>query len=301
MDVRQIEYVLAVADEGAFTRAAHAVHVAQPSLSQAVRALEAELGAELFWRLGRRVALTPAGETFVASARRVVRDMASVRAAVEAVTELRAGHLDVVSLPTLVVEPLARLIGAFRTAHPGVTVRVVEPDDAAAVPALVLDGRCEIGLAELPSAVGVEARPLGVQDLLAVCPPGTSLKGRRRLPVRRLADMALVATPAGTSTRNLVDRVLASEAIEPQIAVETEQREAILPLVLAGAGTCFLPRPLAEDAARRGAVVAELDPPLRRAIGLVHRAGVLSPAAHAFVEMLPTETPPRTSRGRTPG
>jgi|SRR5581483_1697427 len=286
MDLRQVEYVLAVADEGGFTRAARAVHVAQPSLSQAVRSLENELGTELFWRLGRRVALTPAGEAFVAAARHVVRGMESLRTSVEAVTELRTGHLDVVALPTLVVEPLAPLIGAFRRAYPGVTVRVIEPDDAAAVAALVLDGTCELGLAELPVQGSLEARSLGVQQLLAVCPPGTSLGGRRRMPVARLSEVALVTTPRGTSTRDLVDRALASEAIAPQIAVETQQREALLPLVLAGAGTCFLPRPLAEAAGRLGAVVAELNPPLRREIGLVQRRGPLSPAGQAFVDML---------------
>jgi DNA-binding transcriptional LysR family regulator len=292
MDLRQVEYVLAVADEGGFTRAARAVHVAQPSLSQAVRSLENELGTELFWRLGRRVALTPAGEAFVSAARHVVRGMTSLRASVEAVTELHTGHLDVVSLPTLVVEPLAPLIGAFRRAYPGITVRVAEPDDAAAAAALVLDGTCELGLAELPVHGALEARSLGVQQLLAVCPPGTSLGGRRRLPVARLAEMPLVATPQGTSTRNLVDAALASEAIAPQIAVETQQREAILPLVLAGAGTCFLPRSLAEAAARLGAVVAELNPPLRREIGLIHRHGPLSPAGQAFVDMLESRSAP---------
>jgi DNA-binding transcriptional LysR family regulator len=83
----------------------------------------------------------------------------------------------------------------------------------------------------------------------------------------------------------LVERALARAALSPVIAVETEQREALLPLVLAGAGTALLPRPLAAQAALRGAVVLELRPPLRRTVGLVHRQGTLSPAARAFVEL----------------
>src|SRR3954466_182659 len=165
MDLRQIEFVLAVADAGGFTRGARAVHVAQPSVSQAVRALEEELGTPLFWRLGRTVSLTPAGEAFVAAARHVVRGVESVRAAVEAVTELQTGHLDLVALPTLVVDPLAGLIGAFRRAYPRVTVRVVAPEDAAGVAARIRDGRCELGLAELPVPTGLESRSLGTQQI----------------------------------------------------------------------------------------------------------------------------------------
>jgi DNA-binding transcriptional LysR family regulator len=82
-----------------------------------------------------------------------------------------------------------------------------------------------------------------------------------------------------------VERALAAASVTPVVAVETEQREALLPLVLAGAGSALLPRPLAEQARQRGAVVLELVPPLCRTVGLVHRAGTLSPAARAFVDL----------------
>jgi DNA-binding transcriptional LysR family regulator len=96
----------------------------------------------------------------------------------------------------------------------------------------------------------------------------------------------MVTTPLGTSSRALLERALTRAALPaPVIAVETEQREALLPLVLAGAGTALLPRPLAEQAARQGAVVAELRPPLRRTVGIVYRQGTLSPAARAFLDL----------------
>jgi DNA-binding transcriptional LysR family regulator len=283
MEIRQVEYALAVVDEGGFTRAASALHVSQPSLSQGVGNLERDLGLPLFHRLGRRVSLTAAGDAFVGPARQLLRDADIIRASVAAVRGLRAGRLDLVALPTLAVEPSARLVGQFRRHHPRVDVRLVEPEDADAVGALVRDGRCEIGLTELPAADDLVAIELADQEILAICPPGTRLTRRGTLRLRRLAELPLITTPSGTSTRRLVDRALATAAINARVAVETGQREAILPLVLAGAGTSFLPSPLAAQAANQGAVVASLDPPLHRRIGLVHRSGPLTPAARAFV------------------
>ena len=287
MELRQLEYVVGVVDHRGFTKAAAALHVSQPSLSQGVRTLERELGVDLFHRLGRSVALTAAGEAILEPARQALREASTIRAAAAEVAGVAAGHLDLVSLPTLAAEPLAAMIGRFRKAHPGVTVRVSEPEEADAIGELVRSGQSEIGLADLPlPAADLVTRPLVDQDMLAVCPPGTRLGKRGRLPVGRLAGMPLVTTPRGTSTRRLVDQALVSADIEPQVAVETTQREALLPLVLAGAGTCFLPEPLARDAARQGAVVARLDPALRRSIGLVWRDGPLSPAARSFIQLV---------------
>jgi DNA-binding transcriptional LysR family regulator len=284
MDIRQLEYVLAVVDEGGFTRAAARVHVSQPSLSQGVRTLEAELGTPLFHRLGRRVVLTAAGEAFIDPARQALRDVETARASVAAVLGVAAGRLDVVALPTLAVEPLARLVGAFRVRHPHVFVRIAELEETESVASLIRTGRSEIGLSETPGPdPALVFSPLLTQEVLAILPPGTATGGPGRvLPVAALAGMPLITTPRGTSTRRLVDQALASAQVEPIVAVETSQREAIVPLVLAGAGTSFLPSPLARDAARRGAVVASLVPPLMRTIGLLHRSGPLSPAAEAF-------------------
>lgn len=286
MDLRQLGYVLAVVDEGGFTRGARAAHVAQPSLSQAVRALERELGVELFQRAGRRVRLTAAGVAFVDAARAVVRDVATLQAAVEAVRGVIAGTLDVVALPTLAVDPLAAVIGRYRRAFPGVTVKVAQPEDSGTATDLVQRGDCEVALTELPVPPTLVSHPLEVQELVVVLPPGHALgHGRGPLALERLADVALVATPSGTSTRAIIEHAFAGAAIRPDVRVEIDQREAILPLVLNGAGAAFLPRHLAEEAENRGAGVRRLRPALTRRIGLAHRAGVLSPAARAFVEL----------------
>ena len=148
MDLRQLEYIVAVVDHHGFTRAADALHVSQPSLSQGVQSLERELGVQLSNGSVGRWAQTAAGEVVVDGARRVLRDAAELRAASAAVAGAVTGRLDVVALPTLAVDPLARLIGAFRAAHPGVIVQVTEPEDAASVERQVLAGRAELGFAD---------------------------------------------------------------------------------------------------------------------------------------------------------
>jgi LysR family transcriptional regulator, carnitine catabolism transcriptional activator len=293
MDLRQVEYVLAVVERGSFTKAAASMQVSQPSLSDGIRRLEAQLGVRLFHRLGRTVELTDAGRAFVGPARRLTRDRDAVLESVAEVRDLHSGTLDIVSLPTLAADPLGRLVGRLREAHPGIAVRIAAPEDDGAVVAMVLDGRSELGLTELRphrSERGLHETELvrvsiERQELVAVCPPRTALAASGRLPVARLRGMPLVTTPPGTSTRDLLDRALASAGVEPVIAVETSQREAIAALVLSGAGTSFLPARLAEPLAAQGAVVARLVPTLTRTIGLVHRPAPLSPAARAFVEL----------------
>jgi LysR family carnitine catabolism transcriptional activator len=284
MDLRRLRLFLAVVDGGGMTRAAEAEHVSQPSVSQAVRELEVELGTPLFHRVGRRVVLTAAGEALVEPARQVLRDLDTGRAAVEAVAGLAAGRLDLVALPTLAVDPLAPLVGAFRVAHPGVELTLADPADGPALVALVASGECELGITvEAVHEPGLSSRRLGVQDLLAVLPPGT--EASQSMAVSRLAAFPLVAAPPGTATRRQLEEAFAEAGVAPRIAVVTGQREAILPLVLAGAGATLFPRPLAEQAEALGAVVVSLRPRLARPVYLFHREGPLSPAARAFRDL----------------
>ncbi len=281
---RQLEYLVAVADHGTFTRGARSLHVSQPSLSHGVRALEAELGIDLFARLGRTVEMTAAGRQVIDAARQVLRDVADLTAAA-AVTTLTVGTLDLVALPTLAVDPLATLIGRFRTDHPGIVVRVHEPEDAADVERSVRTGRAELGLTDITiGGVGLTRIELFRQEIVAVSPPGSGIDGGT-LTARALARLPLIVTPVGTSTRRLLDRTLARDGLEPNIAVEINHREAIIPLVLAGAGSALLPIRLADDAARRGATIRPLRPALTRRVGLLHRTTRLSLAAQTMAEL----------------
>ena len=141
MDLRQIEYVVGVIDQGTFSAAATQLHVSQPSLSQGIARLENELGVSLFQRLARGVSPTAVGDAFIGPARQVLRDVAVLEESIRAVAGLDGGTLDLVSLPTLAADPLAALVGAFRRAHPQVVVRVTEPESANAVAERVRDGR----------------------------------------------------------------------------------------------------------------------------------------------------------------
>ncbi|MBX6382126.1 MAG: LysR family transcriptional regulator [Microbispora sp.] len=284
MDRRQIEYFLAVVAHGSFTSAAHALNVTQPSLSHAVGALERELGVELFTRFGRGVRLTSAGEALLEPAQQIVRDFTRARVSVQRVRGLQSGRLDIVALTTLAVDPLARMVGAFRNRHPGIDIRITDPEQAVAVAEMVRSGKCELGLADFSvPATALRTLELPEQEMLAVLPPGSPQK--ERLTISEVAELDLVTTPQGTTTRTVVEQALAGASVPLRIAVETTHRAAIVPLVLAGAGAALLPRPMAEEAARQGTRIARIDPPVTRRVRLLWRPESLSPAAEAFVRL----------------
>ena len=286
MDERRLRYFLAVVDEGGITAAARRLHVAQPSLSQAVRSFETELGVPLFDRVGRGLRLSAAGHALAGPARQVLRSIEEARTAIAGVVELKTGTLEIAALATLAVDPMAPLIGRFRELHPGVQVRVLEPEDADGVRALVRDGDCELGAAHLPiRGHELATHPLGEQELLFVLPPEAEVGHHRPLGPRELAATPLVVSPPGTSTRMLLEQALAAVGVTPQIAVQSAAREAIVPLVLAGAGAALLPAPLAHEAQRRGAIIRRARPRITRAVGLIHRRGSLSAAARAFLAL----------------
>lgn len=283
MDMRRLGIFLAVVDAGGFTAAADALEMSQPAVSQGIRELEGDLGVLLFHRLGRGVALTPAGEALVEPARQAQRDLEIGRAAVAAVAGLQVGRLDLACLPTLAIAPLAPLVGEFRSAYPGVSVALADPANSAELVQFVRSGRCEVGLVDVRGVEDLVSVPLASQDFLVVLPPGSEVAAP--FPLRELAGLPLVAAPAGSSTRELLDEAMAATAGRARVVVEAAQREALLPLIAAGAGAGLLPRPLAQVAAVLGCVVVDPQPEVRRTVTLVHRNGPLTPAAGAFVAL----------------
>ena len=286
MDSRKLAHFVAVADHGGFTAAAKAVFVSQPALSLAVKDLEAEVGAQLFTRVGHRVSLTAAGSALLGPARQVLRDLETGRAAVAAVTGLLAGSLSLASLPTLAADPTAAMVGEFRRHHPGVRVDLAAPEDSGDLFTLVESGSCELGVTDavdVPDSLA--AVSLGTQELVFVLPPGSVGAGEDPLEGLERAEVPLVVAPAGTSTRRLLDQRIRELGREPPLAVVSAQREAILPLVVAGAGAALVPEALASIAERLGAVVARPNPPAVRELVLVHPLGPVSPAATRFIEL----------------
>lgn len=282
MDLRKFRNFLAVVEHGGFTRAAKALFMSQPALSESIRELEAELGTELFYRLGRTVTLSPAGKALVEPARQVIRDFEQSRLAVQSVTGLESGRLDLCSLPSLAADPLAPIIGAFRSKHPGLMVVAVSPRSPAELIRLLKDGACEVGVADARDVPeGLVSKPLVTQELFAVLPSGLPCD-EDPLPLEQLQNLPIVATPTGTFIRNLLDEALAGIGLKARYAVVMEQRDAVAPLVASGAGAAILPRPQAESLAARGAAVRSVEPKLIREVVITHRPTQLSPAAEVF-------------------
>lgn len=289
MDLRQVRYFLAVADQGGVHRAAETLYVAQPSVSQAVRSLEKELGAQLFYRTNRGLVLTPAGEALIPAAREVLHGLELARSVVDAVGGLRGGRLVISSISSQTVSPLAPMIGRFLTSYPDVQVTVraaVNRDDV--VSALRV-GDAELGviarpLTELPTAE-LASHPVQIQHYLCLArdadsfPPGTA-------PLRpdELAGARLIVGQRGTGMRRAADLILTA-AEGSRAVVEIEHREALIPLVLQNVGIAVVADAFRGVAQAAGLAIRQLDVREELAVELVHRPGPVSPAAQVFLDM----------------
>ncbi|MGR6962887.1 LysR family transcriptional regulator [Geodermatophilus sp. URMC 61] len=298
MDVRQLTYFLAVVETMNFGRAAEQLHIAQPSLSQAIGTLERELGVPLFHRVGRGIVLSDAGAQLIEPARQVVRDLEAARAAARSARGLQRGRVELVAMPSPAMEPLATLIRDFTAAYPAMTVTA----DAAFTPEEVIQavkaGRAELGLlgaATPPRAGGLRILPIEDQTLVLISPPRSGesptvpargrAAGSGRVPVTRedLTGARLIVSKRGSLMRQFVDDVLAS-GVDARIVVEVEHRTSILPMVLAGIGHAVMPTSWAPLAERAGALVRDIESSSVLRIALVSRTTALTPAARAFVE-----------------
>ncbi|HEX6360485.1 LysR family transcriptional regulator [Actinophytocola sp.] len=286
MDVRQLRYFLAIVDHGSVHRAAQELFVAQPSVSQALRSLERDLGTDLFHRTGRKLVLTPAGERLIDPAREVLRGVELARATVEAVNGLRSGRLVIVSMPSQAVSPLAPMVSRFRAAFPLVEVAVRAAATPPEVISAVRAGTAELGMLGTPTVgpelAGLSVHQLETQSFVVVAATDGDLPAGDRVAMDALAGRRLIVGQHGTGMRRVADDVL-RRSPGARIAVEVEHREAVLPLVLARVGVAVLSESWRELARSAGAVVKDLasDEVLR--VCLVHREGRLSPAAAAFV------------------
>ncbi len=297
MDLRQMEYAVAVAERGSINAAAEALRVAQPSVSQAIRALEAELGVALFDRLASGARPTDAGLAFLGPARLALRDAANARAAVDAAAALEHGTLDIVCLATLAVAPASALVGELRRRHPGITVRLGQPESAASLAESIRVGDAEIGITELGRLdADLVTHQLSTQDFVVLVPRSEARSSP--MAVEQLSRSPVVTAPEGTSTRRQLDEALGVLGLVPRIAVETENREAIVALVAAGAGVALVPRSMAGLTSGGEVAVREITPRLRRSIGIVHRSGPLSPAAGTLVALALPGAPKAARRPR---
>ncbi|MEW2262481.1 LysR family transcriptional regulator [Streptomyces sp. NPDC047853] len=284
MDARQLEYFLAIVEHGGFSKAAAALHVAQPSLSQAMANLEADLGVALFHRMGRGVVLSEAGANLLEPSRRVLRDMAAVRDTAASLVGLHGGTVQVATMPSPGIEPLTTLIHRFTELHPSVTVNThaaFTPDE---VVELVRSGVCELGL--LGSAA--PSRPTGLwvlhienQPYVVVAAPGGTIQDGVTLRPEELAGQKLIASRPGSLMRSIVDDITTG-GTGTEIVTVVDHRTSILPLVITGMGIAVLPSSWTRLARRCGAVVAPLDPTAHLHVSMVGLPAHLTPAARAF-------------------
>jgi DNA-binding transcriptional LysR family regulator len=286
MDVRQLRYFLAIVDHGSVHRAAQELYVAQPSVSQALRALERDLGTPLFHRTGRRLVLTPAGERLIDPAREVLRGVELARATVEAVNGLRAGRLVIAAMPSQAVSPLASLVSRFRVAYPLVEVVIRAAGTPVEVVMALRAGTAELGLLATaspgPELAGLTVHALATQAFVLVAALETDLPAVEPVPVDALAGRRLIVGRPGTATRRVAD-VIIRRSPGCRVAVEVEHREAVLPLVLARAGIAVMGDSWRDLARAAGAVVRALTTDDVLTVCLVHRDGPVSPAAAAFL------------------
>ncbi|GLB69498.1 LysR family transcriptional regulator [Arthrobacter mangrovi] len=284
MDRRQLEIFLSVVENESISRAAEALHLAQPSVSQAIKQLEREVRGELFLRSTRGVRPTAAGEALIEPARQVLRDLSVALESVGHVLGLRGGTLDIVSVPALAIDPLASFVGSYRRSFPDVQVRVIDPPDVSDAPAYVRSGRCEIGLVEdMTPEPELCIHELAGQEIVLVLPPGAAV-GSGPVSWEDLSLFEFVTSPPGRSvSRSKLEQIFSRTGKQLRVCVESDHRTAIADFVMAGAGAALLRRPISEPLAAQGARVRPLNPPLLHQVTLVHRRRSLSPAARAFV------------------
>lgn len=280
MNIQQLRYLVATADVGTMTGAASSLHMSQPALTRALRALESELGVTLLVRVGRRVELTDDGRRVVETARRIVRDVDSLSA-------LREHTTRVCATATQARELCAGAMSRLKEAAPHLSVTIETADSAADVAATVEAGLAELGVCDLPASGSLRCSVLGAQELALVHPIEWDLPDP--LPFAQLDGMKLIGPPANDRRRSEMESSFAQHDIAPKIVVAVDQRDMVIPLVLEGVGATFVWPATARDARRLGARVVSLDPPVRRTVGVVRRPGRLSPSARQMLAALEAE------------
>jgi len=288
MELRQLRYLVALADECHFTRAAAREHIAQPALSQQISRLEAEVGLALVERTTRKVALTGAGELLVARARHILSELDAAQAELQTLAGVRGGRLSVGALHTMGPVDLSLLLASFHRNHPAVelTVREQSSEELAEMLREDVIDLAFLSVTERIQRRGLELQPLVSEELVVAVPSQHRLAGRDVVRLAELAGEPFIAFRTGSRLRELLDSGAAELGFEPRIALESNESRRIRSLVSGGLGVALLPR---SDAGSDGAAVAIarlVEPEMRRDVSLASRAGRRhSPAATAFLAL----------------
>ena len=286
MELFQLRYFVEAAHRLHFTQAAEAVCVSQPSLSQQIANLEAEVGARLFVRQGRAVALTDAGRALLRHAERMLEEEMLGRRAVQEVLGLQRGQLTLYTLPTPGQYLLPPLLAEFRRAYPQIAIALREMVPARLVAEGVAEGRADIGIVHLPYQVdGLQERVLLQEDLALVVPASHAFACRTEVALAEAANEDFIWAPDGAMPAHPLYAACLAAGFAPHIACVSGSAQGMQTLVSAGLGIALLPR-LALHAPE-GTCVVELSAPRpTRTLAAVWREDGLSHAARAFLEQL---------------
>jgi LysR family transcriptional regulator, transcriptional activator of the cysJI operon len=242
MDLRQLEILRTIAETGSFTACAGRLHVSQSAISRQVLLLEEELGEPLFLRLGRGVRMTPAAESLVQLAQRVLLDIRETVASVTDRTRELRGMLRLSGGMTVCMYVFPPLLKALRRAHRQLDVRLsVAPWSARSIDE-IRAGRVDAGLLVLPvEAPDLVTVPALHEELLVITNPRHPLAKRSRVSPKDLANEPFVLFEQGSTTRHIIDHFFASEDIEPKLVMDTENVEIIKGVVKTGVGISIVP------------------------------------------------------------
>ncbi|GLY64223.1 LysR family transcriptional regulator [Amycolatopsis taiwanensis] len=301
MQFHQLQSFVALCDTRHFTRAAAQVGVAQPSLSQQIRALEQSVGARLFHRARGNIALTDAGETLLPIARRILADADTARQEIRALDELHAGRVRLGAPPSLCTGLLPPILVAFRRRHPGIQLIIheggsrdlqTELSEGALDLALVIDSR-------RTNDPVLETTPLFVEELVVVSPLGAPRPVRRaQIGIRELQGRPLVMFRPGYDLRESTIAACRAAGFEPTLAIEGGEMDAVLEFVNAGMGLAVVPATVVRDRFRRTPIAA---PGLTRTVYLAHRRGMAPPrAARALQEEIIRSLGEASAAGQLP-
>src|SRR5918995_1337055 len=262
MDLRQLRYFVAVAEERHFGRAAQRLHMSQPPLSMQIKALERELGIELLERTSRRVALTDAGRAFLERAKTILGAVEEAREVARGAEQGTRGRLEVGFISSATLSLLPPSIRLFRERFGGVELELKELTSAQQIDALY-EGGIRVGLVRLPlRAPGIRFEPVLEERLVVALPSGHALEALDRVSLETIADLPLIFF-----TRQLIPGFHA-QIVElfqrvgafPKIAQHAVHLQTIVGLVASGVGIAILPSS-AERVSREGVVYRALDVP----------------------------------------
>jgi DNA-binding transcriptional LysR family regulator len=295
VDLRQLEIFAKVAELGSFSRAADALFLTQPTVSEHIRTLEDELGVRLLDRLGRGAVATRAGDLLLGYAHRMLALQREARQAMDRFQGRMSGELAVAgsTIPGEYVLPV--LIGRFKEKFPDISI-TLRIGDTQAVVDWVADGRAEVGVvgAPLPHR-GVEYRELGPDDVVVVVSAAHRWHGRREIRLDELRDEPLLLRERGSGTRAALERTLAEAGLDLgsfRVVGEMGSTQAIKQAVKAGVGISAVSKRAVDEECRAGLLwcVRVRDLKIARSFHLAtHKDRTRSPLAEAFRAFVESE------------